>query len=277
MSGMTADLTYFAPSVCKLLGCPAPELAKSGVPGQIADAAMQATGDGTVQRMLVYAPDAIGRLLLESRPEEYALVRATAPVELQLRSVLPPKTPVCFASITTGMPPEGHGIRKYERPPIEADTLFDALARAGKRVALVAVRDSSLDVMYGGRDIDYFSEDYDDQVTARVLQLIAAGAHDFIMAYHQEYDDLLHQTTPASRECIGALKRHCASFAQLAAAVHEHWRAHSRAIAFTPDHGAHIDPDTGRGDHGLDIPEDMDLLHFWGVSATHSTGSGAAG
>lgn len=264
---MPHDLTYLAPTVCSLLGCDPPEQAKAPVPDEIAAAAQSAADGGAVQRMLVYAPDAIGRQLLESRTEEYALVRATAPVELQLQSVYPPKTPVCFASLTTGMPPAGHGIRQYERPRIEADTLFDALARAGKRVALVTVRDSSLDVMYGGRSIDYFSEDYDEQVTARTLTLIAANGHDFILAYHQEYDDLLHQTTPQSPESIAALKKHCASFAQLAAAAHEHWRGFSRAIAFTPDHGGHVDPETGRGTHGEDISEDMDLLHFWGVTA----------
>lgn len=265
MSCMAPDLTYFAPTACKLFGCPPPEHSAASAPDEIASAAEKTIPDEPMERMLVYAPDAIGRQLLESRAEEYALVRATAPIQVELRSVLPPKTPVCFASITTGMPPEGHGIRKYERPRIEADTLFDALARDGKRVALVAVRDCSLDVMYGGRDIDYFSEDYDEQVTARALELIASNEHDFILAYHQEYDDQLHKTTPRSPECIAALKKHCAAFAQLAAAVHLHWGEYSRAIAFIPDHGAHIDPETGCGTHGEDIPEDMDLLHFWGV------------
>jgi hypothetical protein len=36
-------------------------------------------------------------------------------------------------------------------------------------------------------------------------------------------------------------------------------------VAFAPDHGAHINPSTGKGDHGLDIPEDMDIFHCYGI------------
>jgi predicted AlkP superfamily phosphohydrolase/phosphomutase len=64
-----------------------------------------------------------------------------APIEISLQSVTPPKTPVCFASLFTGAAPDQHGIRKYEKPVLKCDTLFDALIRAGKRGAIVAVRD----------------------------------------------------------------------------------------------------------------------------------------
>ncbi len=29
--------------------------------------------------------------------------------------------------------------------------------------------------------------------------------------------------------------------------------------------GAHINPSIGKGDHGLDIPEDMDIFHCYGI------------
>ena len=38
----------------------------------------------------------------------------------------------------TGAQPEVHGIRKYEKPVIRIDTLWDALVRAGKKAAIVA-------------------------------------------------------------------------------------------------------------------------------------------
>ena len=121
-------------------------------------------------------------------------VVSASDVQVELRSMTPPKTPVCFASMFTGAPPEVHGIRKYERPVLTCDTLFDALARAGKRAAIVAVRDCSMDIIFRSRPIDYFTEDYDPQVTERALELVRDGNHDFIVAYNQEYDDTLHRT-----------------------------------------------------------------------------------
>jgi len=179
--------------------------------------------------------------------------------------MMPPKTPVCFASMFTGAPPEVHGIRKYERPVLTCDTLFDALARAGKRAAIVAVKDCSMDIIFRNRPIDYFTEDDDQQVTGRALELVRDDKHDFIVAYNQEYDDTLHRTRHDGPEALAAARRHVETFERLLQATEESWAAHGRVLIFAPDHGAHFDSAKGKGDHGEDIPEDMDVLHFWRV------------
>ena len=38
-----------------------------------------------------------------------------------------------------------------------------------------------------------------------------------------------------------------------------------RLVVFSPDHGVHLDEETGKGGHGLDIPEDMEVRSFWGI------------
>ena len=38
-------------------------------------------------------------------------------------------------------------------------------------------------------------------------------------------------------------------------------------MILAPDHGAHVDADTGKGDHGLDIPEDMQVSHWYRIEA----------
>jgi hypothetical protein len=216
-------------------------------------------------RVLVYAPDAIGRVFLDNHPEMKKRLVAASDVQIELRSMTPPKTPVCFASMFTGAPPEVHGIRKYERPVLTCDTLFDALAWAGKRAAIVAVKGSSMDIIFRSRPIDYFTEDYDPQVTERALELVRDGNHDFIVAYNQEYDDTLHRTRHDGPEALAAAKRHVETFVRLSQATEEHWAGYNHALLFTPDHGAHFDVVKGLGDHGDDIPEDMDVLHFWRV------------
>jgi predicted AlkP superfamily pyrophosphatase or phosphodiesterase len=201
--------------------------------------------------------EAMGSVVMDVLTRTQALVR--------VRSVFPPKTPVCFASMFTGAPPEVHGITTYVKPVLECDTLFDALVRAGKRVAIVAVRDSSVDLMFRGRDLDYFSEPDDGLVTRRAEELIHLGKHDFMVVYHQQYDDILHRNTPDAPEALEAAGRHLRSFGDLADAVESAWASENRLIVFAPDHGAHVDPATGRGTHGEDIPDDMQVLHFYGM------------
>jgi hypothetical protein len=48
------------------------------------------------------------------------------------------------------------------------------------------------------------------------------------------------------------------------------WRSCMNAIIFAPDHGAHIDSASGHGDHGVDIPEDMQLFHWYGINSAHT-------
>ena len=269
----------------------------SNVPGAPSERAARYSPRFAAQRVLVYAADAIGRVFLDNHPEMRKRLVAASDVQVELRSMIPPKTPVCFASMFTGAPPEVHGIRKYERPVLTCDTLFDALARRDmtaktgtvpqrvgrscsgglspvfatdpvpsrtrKRVAIVAVKDCSMDIIFRNRAIDYFSEEDDAAVLKRTLSLLSVDRYDFIVSYNQEYDDTLHRTRHDGPEALAAASRHVETFVRLSRAIEEHWAGHNRALLFVSDHGAHFDAAKGKSDHGEDIPEDMDVLHFW--------------
>jgi hypothetical protein len=263
---MKPSLANFPATACSLCGIPFPAYANPEPYAEVNGHANEVLGGPVIRRMLVYAPDAIGMHLYRRYPDDFSQVNRLAPIVTKLSSMVPPKTPVCFASMFTGAMPEQHGIRRYERPALACDTLFDALIRSGRRVAIVAVENSSIDLIFRGRELDYFSESYDEHVTAAALELIARNEHDFILAYHQEYDDWLHETEPFSTQCLAAFRRHLGSFVRLVQAAEESWTDSHWAACFTPDHGAHLNAATGRGDHGEDIPEDMELIHFWRVS-----------
>jgi hypothetical protein len=181
---------------------------------------------------------------------------------------------VCFASVFTGAAPEAHGLRKAERPVLTCDTLFDALVRAGKTVAVCAVRGSSIDLIFRSRAIDYFSEDYDPEATKRALAVLAADSHEIVVVYHQEYDDELHRTEPFSAACLRAFRNHLASVERFARAARTTWSAHDYAFVVAPDHGAHVDAESGVGDHGLNIPEDMCVSHWYGLERSSKRVSG---
>ena len=259
------SIATLAPTVSALFGVPAPAVSQEKPLRSVLEYAAVQLGGGGVSRCLIYCPDALGNHLWSQFTEHRARITRCCPHRVSVSAMLPPKTPVCFASAFTGASPEIHGIRRYERPVLACDTLFDAFARAGRRVAIVAVRDSSIDLIFRNRSVDYFSEEYDGEVSTRALSVIAADAHDVVVVYHQEYDDELHRTQPFSPDAIRALQNHVASVEMLAQAVRSSWSGHASAMVVAPDHGAHVDPDTGRGDHGLDIVEDVSVSHWYGV------------
>ena len=253
------------PTLCKLLGISFPTLCTVSPLENICQKAQELFHGDHAQKCLIFAPDALGSHLYHAVPSLFETVRHIAPLAVHLRSVMPSKTPVCFASMFTGASPAQHGIRKYEKPILTCDTLFDALLRADKRVAIVAVKDCSIDRIFRGRDLDYFSEPYDPDVTVRTLSLLKENHHDVILVYHQEYDDTMHATTPFAPEAIQAARNHLEGFIELSEAFDSYWQSYHRIISFTPDHGAHVNQTTGKGDHGEDIPEDMELTHFYGI------------
>ncbi|MDM7992244.1 MAG: alkaline phosphatase family protein [Candidatus Fermentibacter sp.] len=218
---------------------------------------------GRVRRALVYAPDAIGRVQTRRFPGLRDSILANAPYSFPMRAAFPPKTPVCFAGMFTGAGPGVHGIRRYEKPVLACDTLFYAVIRGGGRAAIVAVEDSSIDMIFRGRDVDYRPEPDDGSVLDSALELIRRDGHDLVVVYQQDYDDLLHRADPFGPEALPALEGHVRAFGLLSEAVREHWAGHPRVSVFAPDHGAHLDAGSGRGDHGLDIPDDMEVEHFW--------------
>jgi len=254
------DIRSVTPTLCRLMGIEPPTVCTAPV----LDAVLK-VAPGRVERVLVHAADAIGRVFLDNHPDLKKRLVAASDVEVELRSMMPPKTPVCYASMFTGAPPGVHGITRYERPVLSCDTIFDALARAGKRAAIVAVKDCSMDIIFRNRAIDYFTEQDDAAVLMRTLKLVEEDKHDFIVSYNQGYDDELHRSSHQSPEALAAAGRHVETFIRLQQATEEQWVRHDRALLFVSDHGAHYDTVKGKGDHCEDTPEDMDVLHFWRI------------
>jgi hypothetical protein len=102
-------------TVCGLFGIDAPALTSEPMLASNRTRARGAFGDRTIERALVYCPDALGDHVWARCPEHVRSVEASCPQGVRVSSVVPPKTPVCFASVFTGAPPERHGVRQPER------------------------------------------------------------------------------------------------------------------------------------------------------------------
>ena len=249
------------PTVCDLMKINPPKGASAKSIKEILEAAK----GKQIEKVMLFAPDAIGEWLFQRHIDEFAPVIKEAPIQIPVRSMTPSYTPVCYGSMFTGMKPQEHGITKYMKPVLKVETIFDAASKAGKKVALVAVKDCSIDLIFRERKIDYYTEKYDPEVNQRVLELLEKHDYDLIVAYNQEYDDLMHDSTPTDPEAIEAFRRHLKAFKKLADAFNKRYQDRNRVIAFLPDHGTHIDPETGKGSHGTESPDDMEVRHFWGV------------
>ena len=126
------DVASVTSTVCELFGIPRPADCVAPPFSEVAAFAARRT----VTKALVFAADAIGAHMVRSYAEAFEPVARHAPTSVEACAVMPSVTPVCFASMFTGAPPDTHGIRKSERPTLTCDTLFDALSRAGRRVAI---------------------------------------------------------------------------------------------------------------------------------------------
>lgn len=224
---------------------------------------MRAAGVARAERALLFCPDAVALWLYQRYTSWYVPVLRHAPLALPVRTMLPSVTPVCFGTMFTGVTPHVHGIECYDKHVLAQDSLFDALVRAGKRVALVAVADSSFDILFSDRAIDRFILPYDGEVAECARELIEADEHDVVVVYNQEFDDVMHATYPESKPALEALRHHIATFDELARRADSAWADHDRMVAWLPDHGVHI-ADNGHGQHGSDREDDLNTLHFYG-------------
>lgn len=79
----------------------------------------------------MYHPDAVAMWIYEKYRAHFAQLEKRAALRLPMRSVVPPVTPVAFASMYSGLQPAQHGIMKYEKPVLGVETVFDRLPEAG--------------------------------------------------------------------------------------------------------------------------------------------------
>ena len=215
-----------------------------------------------VQKALLYNPDAIALWLYQKYTHEFAPVIAQSQMALPVRSVMPSVTPVCFGTFYTGAQPAIHGIQTYAKPVITIDTLFDTLIRAGRKPAIVAEAHCSIAEIFLNREMDYFIYPTIAEVNAKAAELIVEDSYDLIVVYNGNYDTVMHRHGPEGLEALCELKANAQAYATFDALIRTHWKAHNSLVGFAMDHGCHA-IDGGCGSHGLEMPEDLNILHFY--------------
>ena len=223
-----------------------------------------AFGGEKADRIVMYNPDAIAQWIYEKYADYTKAMDKWADVKIPLRSVMPSVTPVCFGTMYTGAQPEVHGIQKYEKPVIKIDTIFDALLRAGKKIAVVTYGKCSISRIFLEREMDYFhyEEGPLEQVSAKAMELILRDEHDFIVIYHGNYDSVMHKNGPESARSLSELRLNAHAFGTICEMIKAHWKNHNTLVGFAMDHGCH-EIDGSSGSHGLDMDEDINIMHLY--------------
>lgn len=258
-------ITSVAATVADVMGLPA--IAQAAAPnGAVCALARERLAGQSATRVLLYNPDAVALWIYEKYEAMFDGARRVSDLAMPMRSVMPSVTPVCFASMYTGLAPADHGIQSYTKPVLRVPTLFDALLVSGKRVALVSTAGDSISMIFLEREMDYYIFDTVDEVNRKAHELVRNDAHDVIVVYNGNYDTTMHKFGPESDEALAQLRRNIDDYAALVAAAKVHWAAHDVFFGFLPDHGCH-EIDGGCGSHGLDMPEDMNIIHFYGFLA----------
>ena len=215
-------------------------------------------------RVVMYNPDAIAQWVYQKYPEYLHNTKSNTDKEIYLCSVKPSVTPVCFGTMYTGAQPEVHGIQKYEKPVITIDTIFDRLIAAGKKVALITYGGCSLGQIYLKRNMDYYHFDRGgiEAVNAKAMEVILRDEHDFIVIYNGNYDSIMHKNGPESAKALAELRLNDHVFGVISNLIKTHWQHHNTLVGFAMDHGCH-EIDGNCGSHGLDMPEDLNIGHFY--------------
>lgn len=257
------SLDTLCASLAKAMGMKPP--AQAAASNEMLDTFVaDAFGGKAADRIFMFNPDAVAQWIYEKYTFLAREVAIYAPQRLPLAAVMPSVTPVCFGTMYTGAQPRVHGIRKYEKPVITIDTLFDAMIRCDKKVAILADRGSSMANIYNGRQMDYFFFDTLAEINAKAVELILEDRYDFIAVYNANYDDVMHKYGPESVEALAELRLNSQTFAMFAELIKTHWAKHNTLLGFAMDHGCH-EIDGGCGSHGLEMEEDINICHFYGA------------
>lgn len=254
-------ITKTAATVLELLGLQRPmEMADSI--REVIEKADEVFPDRKCDRVFLYHPDAVAMWIYEKYRAYFNKLEGLTDVSLPMLSVVPPVTPVCFGSMYSGLLPAAHGIMKYVKPVLQVKTVFDVLADAGKRAAIVSTKGDSISLIFLERNIDYFIYSSKEECNQKAMELIRQDQHDLIVLYNGDYDYYMHRFTPEGKRPLRALRENIETYMEINRLIRDSWKGHRTVTAFAPDHGCHR-MCLLLGNHGVEKSCDMNIMHFY--------------
>ncbi len=265
------SLTRFAATICRSMGIEPPECAEPAL-DWVCNALDDICKEG-FDRVLIHNPDAVGMWLAKKHPDAFDPVLKHTHLTIPFRSPMPSVTPVCFATMYTGAAPEIHGIQAYVKPIVPIDTFFEAVVRAGKKVAILAMESVSMSRIFIGKGADIYNCSCEGAIVAKAKELMLKDEYDVLCVYTYSFDSMNHKYGPDAKETVEALYDQGIYFDSLVSAVKRNWKQHNTLVTFSTDHGVHTAEEGDvnskglpvKGTHGSKRPADLNILHYIGV------------
>ena len=255
--GKGTRITSVTGTILKLLQLPIPAKIQEPAEDVLAFAEEQKP-----DRVVIYNPDAVALWIYEKYKTMFSDAEALSDLTVGRASVMPSVTPVCFASMYTGLLPKYHGIRVYTKPVLRCKTLFDYMLDAGKKCCIVSSTGDSISKIFLERKMDYFIYDTVEEVNKKALEVLDED-YDLVVIYNGNYDGTMHKNGPEAEVSLEALRQNLAFYCEIVNKIKSQNR--KTFYGFCPDHGCH-QIDHGCGSHGLDTDEDMNVVHMYGIS-----------
>jgi len=255
------DLTCIAPTAADVLGIPRPRDAEG-------EALQQVVEDlKGCKRVAIVILDGLGMATWRAAQERMPMLNRMANRHvMQLRSVRPPVTPVCLATIGTGASPERHGVRERE-DPFRAETIFEVAREHGRTSGVAGGAACSATRVLGRwsdvtRRVGSDGEERDDLILAAGLRILAEDRPDLFFTQFVALDSASHRYGPFGSEAAAAAEGLDARFGGLLAGLRER----GYGVLALADHGQHpIDPpvEGKRGWHDDSTEESMIVPLVW--------------
>jgi len=208
------ELKQFAATIAECMDFPLPETYAPSI-SWMANILKERMG-GAADRVVLYHADAVGLYIWQKYCNHFAPIYRHTSMSLPFVSTVKSVTPVAHASMYTGLDPKDHGIETYVRPQLTCDTLYDRLIAAQKKVAILAMGDSTFLHIFNGRKLDYFQVKDALELQEKALELIASDQYDVISIHTLEYDTAAHAFGPESKQALNALSMEAEGFAKIA-------------------------------------------------------------
>ncbi len=99
-----------------------------------------------------------------------------------------------------------------------------------------------------------------EELTAYAAEAFSGRKADRIFMYNPDaIAQWVYEKYPAF---LAEAKSNSRTFATFSEMIKTHWTGHDTLVGFAMDHGCH-EIDGGCGSHGLDMPEDLNIVHFY--------------
>jgi len=254
-------IASFASSIACVLNVNAPKGAIPFVP-EILDG-LVASGINKADKVLIFHPQSIGENTIMNDAKSYSKLRSLSALRVHTLADYPPNPATCLATMYTGIECLKHGIKSEKKATQpNGETLIDTLTAKGKKIALIARKNSAEYALFGNKNIDLFLCDTDEEITQSSLNCIKEKKFDVVISCPKEFDDIIHMSKPTSAKAKNALSYHIATYELLKNAVDVYWKDYNCMLGFCPSNGCH--KSFFFGNHGVMCPEDMNVLWFFG-------------